>query len=541
MNGLTSYTVLVPTLVLAMAALARRLPAMPLRTMWLESRWTAVTIGVLTSLLVWYVWGSLQAIGVSHDERAYLLQAQLFARGRWVAPAPPLPEFFEQFHVLVTPVLASKYPPGHSLVLTPGMWFGLPGLMPVVLSGVTGSLLFALARRVTNPWVALLMWMFWATSAENLRWRASYYSEITTSAMIALAWWGTLRWTATEQRRFLLLVSAATGLGAIARPLTMLVFALPLGVFLLVRLSRRRAWRELAIAAATTMAFLAVIPVWSAATTGRWSETPLARYTATYIPWDRVGFGYDSTPPLRTLPPDLQRVTEEFVQLHRDHAPSAVPGALLTRSREVMNGTWRGWRQGLLPFFALGMLVMPAAVALALGSSILLLLAYGAYAHQPIWTLYYVEALPVLAMLTALGVWRAITVVVAHGLRPGWLSSADTRAAAAALLLLVIAVPQTRRDVRSARDLIAVMSLGQRAFLDAVGRIPGDKVVVFVRHPVGHLGHFSFVGNEPDRDAARAWIVYDRGDDNEALLQLAPDRVPYLFDHARRTILPLQP
>src|SRR3954447_3871289 len=64
---------------------------------------------------VWYVWGSLHQLPRYHDEAAYLLQAQIFAAGKWTAPAPPIPEFFEQAHTLVTPVRAAKYPPGTAL------------------------------------------------------------------------------------------------------------------------------------------------------------------------------------------------------------------------------------------------------------------------------------------------------------------------------------------------------------------------------------------------------------------------------------------
>jgi hypothetical protein len=53
------------------------------------------------------------------------------------------------------------------------------------------------------------------------------------------------------------------------------------------------------------------------------------------------------------------------------------------------------------------------------------------------------------------------------------------------------------------------------------------------------VGHFSLVENVPDLDRARTWVVYDRGVENEALLRLAPDRTPYLFDQARHSLVPL--
>src|SRR2546423_1254716 len=164
---------------------------MPERTrQFLSSRWGSVVCGVITAVVTWCAWGSLNQIAAYHDEAAYLLQAGIFASGRWTAAARPLPEFFEQYHVLVTPVLASKYWPGHSLLMVPGVWLGLPGLVPVLLSGLAGALCFALARRVAaSPWVALVTWLFWTSAPGGLYWRGARFSEITTSALWLVGWW----------------------------------------------------------------------------------------------------------------------------------------------------------------------------------------------------------------------------------------------------------------------------------------------------------------------------------------------------------------
>src|SRR5512133_2842487 len=57
-----------------------------------------VVIGVATGVASLWVWGSLSRSAVIHDESAYLLQAQLFANGRFTAPTPPLYHFFEQLY-----------------------------------------------------------------------------------------------------------------------------------------------------------------------------------------------------------------------------------------------------------------------------------------------------------------------------------------------------------------------------------------------------------------------------------------------------------
>ncbi|HET6679715.1 MAG TPA: hypothetical protein VFG84_00815, partial [Gemmatimonadaceae bacterium] len=242
---------LAPLAILAVALLMRRADAPPLERIHalLSGRAAPWFFGLVSALIVWFAWGSIAQIGVFHDERAYLLQAEIFASGRWVAAGRPLPEFFQQMHVLVSPVLAAKYAPGHALLLAPGALVGLPGLMPLMLTGVSGALVFALARRIATVWVALLTWLLWTTTTDTLQWHGSYFSEVTTAALVLVAWWGLLRWRDASDRRMLYLVAAAVGWGAITRPLTMLAFAIPIGVVVLRHTMARGAWRDLARAA----------------------------------------------------------------------------------------------------------------------------------------------------------------------------------------------------------------------------------------------------------------------------------------------------
>src|SRR5262249_15335516 len=160
-------------------------------------------------------------------ERAYLLQAEIFARGHWTAPSPPLAAFFEQMHVFIEPAVFAKYPPAHALTLAPGVWLGLPGLMPVGMSGVAGALVFWMARRLPNEWIALTTWWLWATAWPTLHWSASYLSETTSGLMWLIAVWATLAWLDTRRPALLLAAAGAIVWGLEARPLTMAVLALP--------------------------------------------------------------------------------------------------------------------------------------------------------------------------------------------------------------------------------------------------------------------------------------------------------------------------
>ena len=60
-----------------------------------------------------------------------------------------------------------------------------------------------------------------------------------------MGWWCLLEWRQSRQTRWLLGLAAVAGLGAVTRPLTMLVFILPVGVVVLRDTLRSGRWRPL--------------------------------------------------------------------------------------------------------------------------------------------------------------------------------------------------------------------------------------------------------------------------------------------------------
>ena len=145
-------TWLVVVLVLLLAIVALRWPPAGRRLDALQ-RAPAVAplaVALAAGLITFRAWGSLNPLPTVGDEVAYLLQASLLAEGRIAGDAPPVPEFFEQAHVLVTPTLAPKYPLGFALALVPGVLIGASALVPLLLTGLTGALLFVLCRRSTE-------------------------------------------------------------------------------------------------------------------------------------------------------------------------------------------------------------------------------------------------------------------------------------------------------------------------------------------------------------------------------------------------------
>ncbi len=493
----------------------------------LQTQSMAAATAVATAAVVWWYWGSLRQVPVVQDERAYLLQASIFAAGHWTAQSPPLPQFFEQMHVLVTPVVAAKYPPGHALILAAGVWLGLPGLAPLVLSAIAGALVFVVSRRLAGPWVALLTWGIWVTAGATIAWWATYFSETTTATLWLLGWWSLLEWRSHHRWWAMASLGACAGWGAITRPLSMLVFTLPVATVVVMDLYRRRAWGDITPGLVAGIACLAIIPIWSARTTGDWRVTPLAAYTREYIPWDHPGLGYDSTPPLRTLPADLHSMAGEFIRLHRAYTASAVAPALRARLRYLRGDIYAGWRRVLMVFGILGLFAITADVVVGVATMCLLILAYLSYAYFPNWTLYYLEIVPVLAFLAARGIWICVN------------RGSKERAGLAVVLLVIAGASFSVADLRAARATHIARTNDALGFSRALDGLDAGRVLIFVRYGPEHPVHYSLIGNVPDLARARTWIAYDRGAENRQLMTLAPGRTAYLYDEETRAFSPL--
>lgn len=531
-------------LVLVLAALLGRFITLPSvtdrATRALSTTWFVVLVGFISAAFMTWMWGGLDQVAVIHDEAAYLLQAKIYARGHWTAPELPLPEFFEQYHVFVTPLLTPKYPPGHALVLVPGIWLGLPGLMPVLLLGLCGALVYEVARRVANPWVALLTWSLWMTAPGIMDFDPGYLSETSTSALWMLGWYALIRWMEDDQQKWLAWLAFAIGLGFLSRPVTMVIFALPAGLVVLKRIAARNAWRELRLPFGVGFVFIGIWMLWSQRTTGNPLFAPYGLYSRYYFPDDVMGFGLTGQQPLRPLNADMALFNEYVKILHKDYTLVSLPMNLRERIVAIAANMW-ATRAMLLPLAALALVTASAPIWFALGTALLLVLAYLCVGHAAQWTVYYVEIQPVLAFATAVAWWRVASLLSSRKLT--WplrgIPAVTSGTVIGMMLGAAMLFQYSTRMVNYIRLNKAEGSAYHRNFRELLKLVPDEHSMVFIRYAPNHSPHMSLVTNEPDLNAARVWTVYDRGADNIRLMRLDPKRTPYLFDDEHRVLVQL--
>ena len=505
----------------------------------LASRGVVVAVFLVTFLLLWYSWAAVNPIPVVHDEMAYVLQAEIFARGKWALPSPPIPLFWEQPHILTEPKLAAKYFPGHALALAPGAFLGWPALIPLVLQSVSASLLFVLARRIASGGVAFMAWIIWLFSPIVLYFGPTYFSEATTTACWLAGWYALLEWRESRRLGWLAAVAFFTGWDVITRPLTGVAYAIPMAAVILWDVVQQRRWRDFAVALAVGSAVMAILPLWSARTTGNWSLTPLTLYTRLYMPYDVPGFGVVSTPPAHSVTPDLYQLNNAYRSPHVTHFPSTLLKTLSDRTLYLSVSVW-GTTAGALSVFALlGLRTLGGPATFALVSALCLLASYLLYATPAQWTLYYYESVPVYAYLSAAGLaWAASLIRRPRGAprspRFTWRSTRWSTALLAAAVIFVL-------PGFLSLQLLHAQHISDRRYLAPFHRLLGSihdaRAVVFVRYSRAHNSHVTFVRNTANPDSERIWVVYDRGDaENSRLLSLAPGRKSYLFDESQRRI-----
>jgi 4-amino-4-deoxy-L-arabinose transferase-like glycosyltransferase len=335
--------------------------------------WLAVLVSMA---LPWFVSATfLGGEPLTNDGVSYRFQAQVFADGDVVREVAPHQDAFLARQVLPGPRAASKYPPGHAWVLTPGTWVGWPRLMPFLLLGLSTALVFALARRLGARDPTLAAWVF-GLSPMVVGVESLWLSHGTSLPMGLVFAWAWLCACDRGRRAFAwaLLAGLAIGLTFAARPITALALAVPTALVTL-----RHTSAKLIVAA-----FVGFLPVGLAflwinqVTTGSPWKTAYGLYADLVSANDRYGFVNLSTAGPYTAY-NLARLSAWLVGL----------GAA---------GWWLilGWRAGRPKRLALW---IPVTLASFVGF-------YALHRFQGIpWVgpLYFVEAVPLLAVLISGG------------------------------------------------------------------------------------------------------------------------------------------
>ncbi|HLH73769.1 MAG TPA: glycosyltransferase family 39 protein, partial [Chloroflexota bacterium] len=238
----------------------------------------------------------LQRMPHVQDSVAYLFQAKTYAIGRLWVPTPPHPEFFtHEFIVMYHGRWFGKYPPGWPILLALGVLAGVPWIVSPICGALTLFVVYRIGREIYHPWLGVLAALLGLLSPFWLFLSGSMMSHASGFLFSMLFIWGFWRTTRCHGAVWPgLLTGLVLGMGFLIRPFTVLMVALPFGIYATVEVARKpdlglRRYVPIVVGA---LPFVIVFGVYNAYFTGN----PFYPTQQLWWPFDQVGFGPDHGP-----------------------------------------------------------------------------------------------------------------------------------------------------------------------------------------------------------------------------------------------------
>ncbi len=407
------------------------------------------------------------------DENSYLFQAHTFSEGR-LRRAVPDPAEIYWYRMVISDDTAgwvSRYPPGHPLWLTLGVWLGNPRLAVALAAGLSVWLLTGCALLLGAPvWPTALLLLI---SPYFLFMHGTLLSHTSGLTAAALMLWGYLRWRRRDRLDGAAIAGLAWAFFFLNRTYTALLVAVPFGLDALWALWRapgRRHWRGTALFAGCAALGVLALLGYNRLITGSAFLTPYDYYD----PREGLGFGERSWA-THTLARGLEHLAGNSRAL--DQWLLLGGGALWLFGLLAVLGWTRRWSR------------------LALGAILMILAGYVFFFCPGLNTcgpFYYFETLPFFALLWMLATRRLFD----RARRPAW------RRAAAGLLLafLAAAAALSARFMRREAARIA----GRQADLARLDRVvrgaPSNSLIIVENMPAAVTERLVFNPRGPASD-----------------------------------------
>lgn len=488
-----------------------------------------------------------------HDEFSYLFQARTFLAGRfWFPSFEPMPELFDQMHVLNEGRFASRYFPGTGLWLAPFVAFGHPWLGHWIAGALAAAFVYGIGREVGGTVTGLIAGLAAALSPGLALFSNLLLAHHPTLAGLTLFIWMFLRCLRTGGKWAALLASLGLAFAMLCRPMTAFGVSLPFGAYFAWWLLTGRGgfdparpehdtpahahspWRSrLALALAMggpIFLGLGAIAVQNRAITGDALTTPYQVYTDVYTPRHVYGFN--------NVERGEERLGPKVLDNYDRWAENLTPRLALENVRTRLTASLR-WTLGIVPLafaaialgFSRGVVSVPIRLV---GWAVVSIHAV----HIPYWFEgimgwhYVFESAPL---------WLVIFAEASRRLRITWRATGRramtcwwTGLIVTACAVNLVTVPSLWPGRLSAGIDEVAFSRNRYARFDASLEAirQGKPVIVFVEHDPAER-HIDYVANDP---ALKGPVLIARHrpgrTDLAAARALFPDRDAYLFHAA---------
>ncbi len=251
---------------------------------WSRVAWLSIALSVLVTAVL--MLGVLRGRAITDDELAYAMQAGFFRRGS--VGGPDLGVNPGDFFTIPTLVgYTIKYLPGEPLLQIPGVLLGIPAVTHLLVVAVTLVAWNYALSLSSGPKLAALATIALACSPMVHFTSATGLSHASCLMWVVLMGLGFELGATERSLRGALLAGLSFGAGVLTRPQSMIPIGAVIGLALLVRLGRRRAYGSIAVLGVTAAAGAAALLGYNQLLTG----SPLK------LPWflqcgaEHYGFG----------------------------------------------------------------------------------------------------------------------------------------------------------------------------------------------------------------------------------------------------------
>jgi hypothetical protein len=465
----------------------------------------------------------------THDELAYLLQADTFAHGRLTNPPHKFWQAFETFHVIQQPTYAAKFPPGQGIALAIGQ---------IIWQPILGAWLATTVACAAIAWLMLAYFPWrWAVLGGLLAagsYTAFYSAQTFWGASVAIIGGALLGGAAARIARtptFAMGIIAAIGMGILAnsRPFEGLIYSIIVWLLVIFDLKDKRLfWRRVVPAVAITMLPTFIwMGYYNWRVTGNALEMPYVEYQKQYAVaplmfWQKpspqpvyrheimrkfhTGFEYDEYEKQMTWPGYFVKAAAKIVLLARGYFnPHTIAIFWLIGCLMIFRDRAARW-----------------AIIICIGTVVIHLLATPWLRVQ-----YFAPALGFFLLLAVIGA------------RQLW--SMRFGKILVIALLIAYACEAVYVDINFTTTMKNWPGRQRQELLEQMASHPDTKYLVIVRYGPQHRTIYESVYNAADIDASQVVFARDMGTAaNLQLLKYFHDRAAMFWDVDKNEITPLQ-
>ncbi|MBN1232592.1 MAG: glycosyltransferase family 39 protein [Candidatus Coatesbacteria bacterium] len=227
------------------------------------------------------------------DEISYLLQARIFASGKFHLGSFPFADAINYYWIYTAEKVYSTFTPGWPLILSIGAFLKAPWLTNIIISAITLFFIYRLGALLYNERTARLAAILAVFSPWFIFMTPSFMSHPSCMLMILIAYFCYFNYKDRNVLLSTLIPGLLTGYAYLIRPLSGIVMGIPL-LYLIIKQFKKKTILDLLLFLAGPCIALAFTMYYNYNQTGDPLLFPVSKYTKIYFGHEINSLGFSS-------------------------------------------------------------------------------------------------------------------------------------------------------------------------------------------------------------------------------------------------------